>query len=234
MADDDFADEREALAMMTADDVRNLDAVVGELGVADSHVTPAQAVRDLKAEIEKLESQAGSERDNANAWSATAIKLERERDEARAQLAASQTGGVGCCDSCDSYELERDEAEADRDTTAAQLLACREGLEIIAGKRQCLDNLMSNADVANSLLTDIIPAASAIVARIEARVKEECARIAYTKSTERIKHYEAIFRDPITTDRAKELNGAFAQGGAETAESIARAIRASAPAPEGE
>lgn len=39
-----------------------------------------------------------------------------------------------------------DEARADRDA-----LLC--ALEIIAGRRQCADSLMSNADVANAALT---------------------------------------------------------------------------------
>ena len=39
---------------MTIEDVNNLDEVVHELGIEDSDTTPAEAVRELKAEIERL------------------------------------------------------------------------------------------------------------------------------------------------------------------------------------
>lgn len=39
---------------MTGDDINDLDDVCRELGIQDSHVTPAQAARELYAEIERL------------------------------------------------------------------------------------------------------------------------------------------------------------------------------------
>lgn len=39
---------------MTTADIDDLDSVVHELGIEDSHVTPAEAVRELKQEIEDL------------------------------------------------------------------------------------------------------------------------------------------------------------------------------------
>lgn len=42
---------------------------------------------------------------------------------------------------------------ADRDRLAAENARLREALEIVAGKRQCLDNLMSNAEVARAALS---------------------------------------------------------------------------------
>jgi len=40
--------------MMPLDDINNLDAVVHELGIEDSFETPAEAVRKLKAERDRL------------------------------------------------------------------------------------------------------------------------------------------------------------------------------------
>ena len=40
---------------MPTEDVNNLDDVVHELGIEDSFTTPAEAVRKLKAEIERLQ-----------------------------------------------------------------------------------------------------------------------------------------------------------------------------------
>lgn len=38
-----------------ASDVNDLDDVVRELGIEDSHTTPAEAVRELKVEVERLQ-----------------------------------------------------------------------------------------------------------------------------------------------------------------------------------
>lgn len=40
--------------LMPLSDINDLDEVCAELGIQDSHVTPAEAVRELKAEIEAL------------------------------------------------------------------------------------------------------------------------------------------------------------------------------------
>ena len=40
--------------MMPLSDIDDLDEVVHELGIQDSHVTPAEAVRELNQEIERL------------------------------------------------------------------------------------------------------------------------------------------------------------------------------------
>jgi len=39
---------------MTNFDINDLDDAVHELGIEDSHTTPAEAIRELKAEIENL------------------------------------------------------------------------------------------------------------------------------------------------------------------------------------
>ncbi len=39
---------------MPLSDINDLDEVCRELGIQDSHVTPAEAVRELKEEIERL------------------------------------------------------------------------------------------------------------------------------------------------------------------------------------
>ena len=41
------------------------------------------------------------------------------------------------------------------DKIVEALAKAREALEIIAGKRQCVDNLMSNVDVANAALASL-------------------------------------------------------------------------------
>lgn len=43
-----------AMVEMTAEDANNLDEVVRELGIGESFVTPAEAVRQLKVQIEIL------------------------------------------------------------------------------------------------------------------------------------------------------------------------------------
>jgi hypothetical protein len=40
--------------VMLLSDINDLDDVCRELGIQDSHVTPTEAVRELKAEIERL------------------------------------------------------------------------------------------------------------------------------------------------------------------------------------
>jgi hypothetical protein len=40
--------------LMPLSDINDLDEVCRELGIQDSHVTPAEAVRELNAEIERL------------------------------------------------------------------------------------------------------------------------------------------------------------------------------------
>jgi uncharacterized protein YukE len=42
--------------------------------------------------------------------------------------------------------------EADRDRLAAKVERMRDALEIIAGQRQCIDNLMGNDDIARAAL----------------------------------------------------------------------------------
>jgi multidrug resistance efflux pump len=54
----------------------------------------------------------------------------------------------------EALEIGVDEAQADRDRLAGENARMRWALEIIAGKRQCIDNLMSNEDVARAALGD--------------------------------------------------------------------------------
>ena len=42
------------MILMPQSDVDDLDAVVHALGIEDSHITPAEAVAELHAEIERL------------------------------------------------------------------------------------------------------------------------------------------------------------------------------------
>lgn len=43
-------------------EIRELDAVVHALGIEDSHTTPAEAVEELKSEIEKLRAMTAKEK----------------------------------------------------------------------------------------------------------------------------------------------------------------------------
>jgi hypothetical protein len=49
-------------------------------------------------------------------------------------------------------EAKLAEVRTERDGLAAQIQIAREALEIVAGKRQCIDNLMGNQEVAQAAL----------------------------------------------------------------------------------
>lgn len=72
---------------------------------------------------------------------ARAKQAEAQLAEAKAELASNKLV-------IDQLAHERNGAEAERE-------AMREALEIIAGKRQCLDNLMSNVEVARAAIRRI-------------------------------------------------------------------------------
>lgn len=63
-----------------ASDINDLDDVVRELGIEDSHTTPAEAVKELKAEIGRLQ---GAKR------RALAVADERSRENAELRAAAA-------------------------------------------------------------------------------------------------------------------------------------------------
>lgn len=55
--EDRHPQDRNEERMMPLSDIQDLDEVVHELGIEDSHTTPAEAVRELKREIEELRAQ---------------------------------------------------------------------------------------------------------------------------------------------------------------------------------
>lgn len=55
--EDRHPQDRNEERMMPLSDINDLDEVVHELGIQDSHVTPAEAVRELNREIEELRAQ---------------------------------------------------------------------------------------------------------------------------------------------------------------------------------
>jgi uncharacterized coiled-coil DUF342 family protein len=55
------------------------------------------------------------------------------------------------------YEDHIGSVEAERDHLAAKVERMREALEIIAGQRQCIDNLMGNDDIARAALAGDTP-----------------------------------------------------------------------------
>lgn len=112
------------------------------------HLQGSRALRRRAAEM--LEDLL-SERDAATARAEAA---ERERDEFQTRSIAMHRR-VSKLESGATYrwlvEL-REQFRKERDAATAERDAARAALEIIAGLRQCADNLMGNADVARAAL----------------------------------------------------------------------------------
>jgi len=68
-------DPKETERLMPLSDINDLDDVCRELGIQDSHVTPAEAVRELKAEVEQLRAMA----DDKITWRPIASAPQQER-----------------------------------------------------------------------------------------------------------------------------------------------------------
>lgn len=78
--------------------------------------------------------------------------LERERDAATARAEAAEARRDLFDTQAAAAKIAAANAEAQRDAATAERDRLLEALEIIAGYRQCMDNLMSNVDVARAAL----------------------------------------------------------------------------------
>lgn len=78
--------------------------------------------------------------------------LERERDAATARAEAAEARRDLFDTQAAAAKVTAANAEAQRDAAIAERDRLLEALEIIAGYRQCMDNLMSNVDVARAAL----------------------------------------------------------------------------------
>lgn len=120
-----------------------------------------RAVIDLRSKLASAE----AERDTALTDGADRIAdLNAELDAANAQMRElgrqlAEAGEARIAAEAENRELraelERREAGSVRD--AERIAQLREALEIIAGKRQCIDNLMGNADIAEWALKHTRP-----------------------------------------------------------------------------
>lgn len=91
-------------------------------------------------------------------WRDTLRALLSERDAATARAeAAEREASDARMEMNRIFNRSRDrknELVKERDAATAERDRLREALEIVAGYRQCMDNLMSNVDVARAALTN--------------------------------------------------------------------------------
>lgn len=100
---------------------------------------------ELRAEIERLKFELKAKSHEISIADEVIERLKRERDEAHLEAQDNHSALVGTKVREDALALRAARAECERD-------AARVALEIIAGKRQCIDNLMSNVEIARCAL----------------------------------------------------------------------------------
>lgn len=115
------------------------------------------------------------------------------------------------CDACAPLRTRAEAAEA----REAQM---REALEIIAGKRQCIDNLMGNVDVAEWALKHTQP--SDYRERVRGEERERCAKVADDIGK---RNDAASIR---ASNAGRDIVASHRRSNVETAIEIASAIRA--------
>jgi hypothetical protein len=99
--------------------------------------------------IVKLQSENARLRQRLQEEIHRAEKIAADRDDLRAEIKAERQlnvrSAIAAKELCDKFRSDLAAARKDAERM-------REGLEIIAGKRQCIDSLMSNAEVAIAAL----------------------------------------------------------------------------------